>query len=227
MWWWRGIQIQLCLLLSYPILWFIFIPKDPKFIITDASLTQFSFTNHNATLDYNLALSMTIINPNRKAAIFYTKIQVAANYRNKVFSLVTLPYEPLHCCGRNRTISQNATLKGRKSVVFEEHEISQFNSETIAGIYSIDLKLYVNMVLFGYFNPKYSNPSYQIDCKLKVPLQFSEASANRFTFKTTKCRNDISLLTLKQWAMSVEFFLHNQTVEVLLICIYIFAAVRG
>ncbi|KAM5559497.1 NDR1/HIN1-like protein 10 [Rosa sericea] len=222
------IRIQLCLLLAYPILWFIFCPRDPKFIITDASLTQFNFTNHNKTLDYNLALNITITNPNRKAAIFYGKIQVASTYRNKVFSLVTLPFEPFGQCGKNRTISHHVPLKGSKSVVFGEREISQFNSETVTGVYSIDVRLYVGIRVFGgYSKTRHSNASHKIDCKLKVPLQSSETSANRFTFKTTKCRNDISLQTLKQRAKSVQFFLGDPTVQVLLVCIYIFAAVRG
>lgn len=227
----RVIRLQLCLLLVYPIFWFIYFPRDPKFTVTDATLTQFNLTNHNktCTLDYNLALNITIINPNKNAGIFYGEIQVMANYRNKLFALATLPSDTFGQCGKSSPILHHVPLKGKKLVVFGEREISQFNSETAAGVYGIDVRLYLGINVFtsGKFKTSYSNPSHKIDCKLKVPLQFSETSTNRFIFNTTKCRNDISLQTLKQRAESVYLFLGNTTVQVLITCIYIFVTVRA
>ncbi|KAK9921244.1 hypothetical protein M0R45_029763 [Rubus argutus] len=156
--------------------------------------------------------------------IFYGEIQVMANYRNKLFALATLPSEPFGQCGKSTPIFHHVPLKGKKLVVFGEPEISQFISETAAGVYGIDVRLYLGIYVFtsSKFKTSYSNPSHRIDCKLKVPLQFSETSTNRFIFNTTKCINDILLQTLKQRAESVHLFLGNTTVRVLITCIYLF-----
>ncbi|XP_050379540.1 NDR1/HIN1-like protein 3 [Argentina anserina] len=57
----------LCFTLVFFIVWSIFLPQEPQFHITNASLTQFDFTNTNInnTLHYNLELNITIRNQNK------------------------------------------------------------------------------------------------------------------------------------------------------------------
>ncbi|PRQ23157.1 hypothetical protein RchiOBHm_Chr6g0258251 [Rosa chinensis] len=76
----------ICFSLSFLIFWLIFLPQEPKFKVTNASLTQFNFNNTNNTLNYNLAINITIRNPNKRVGIYYRRIKVIANYRNKRFS---------------------------------------------------------------------------------------------------------------------------------------------
>ena len=64
---------------SYPswivIFWFFFFPQEPKFTITNATLTQFNFNSFNNTLNYNLALNMTIRNPNKRVGIYLKSLE--------------------------------------------------------------------------------------------------------------------------------------------------------
>ncbi|TQD83333.1 hypothetical protein C1H46_031120 [Malus baccata] len=56
--------------IAFIIFWLIFLPQEPKFVITDASLTQFNFTSTNNTLNYNLTvnININIRNPSKKVA---------------------------------------------------------------------------------------------------------------------------------------------------------------
>ncbi|GKV50596.1 hypothetical protein SLEP1_g57299 [Rubroshorea leprosula] len=59
------------------IFWLIFRPNIVKFHVTDASLTQFNLTSDN-NLHYNLALNITVRNPNKKIGIYYDRIEANA-----------------------------------------------------------------------------------------------------------------------------------------------------
>ncbi|KAH0971634.1 hypothetical protein GBA52_023790 [Prunus armeniaca] len=181
-------NIVLCFLLSLLIFWLIFLPKEPKFIVTNASLTQFDFSTTNNTLFYNLALNITIRNPNRRVGIYYNRIEAIAIYRKNRFALVTLTSTPFYQGHKNTTTLQQVLVEGQQVVVFGEHDISKFNSETAAGVYSIDVQLAVKVrVRFGKFKTGYYTPSRNINCKLKVPLSLKQTSAGGF--ETTKCGN--------------------------------------
>ncbi|KAI5319082.1 hypothetical protein L3X38_038790 [Prunus dulcis] len=80
-----------------------------------------------------------------------------------------------------------SSLIGQELGEFGEHELSQFNSETAAGVYNIDVKLALWVrARYGKFKTADYGSS-KIDCKLKVPLSFSETPATGFN--TTKCCN--------------------------------------
>lgn len=72
---------------------------------------------------------------------------------------------------------------------FGKREVSQFNSETAAGAYSINVQLaFLIKARFGKFKSHNYKPYRKIDCKLKVPLSFNETSPAS-GFKTTRCGN--------------------------------------
>ncbi|KAL6273477.1 hypothetical protein ACE6H2_024169 [Prunus campanulata] len=175
----------LCLFLALFIFWLIFLPKEPEFTVSNASLTQFNFNNN--TLYYNLALNITIQNPNKRVGIYYRHIQVIANYRKERFSMVNLTSPPFYQGHKNTTFLHDVIVEGQQLVEFGEHELSQFNSETAAGVYNIDVKLALWVrARYGKFKTADYGSS-NIDCKLKVPLSFSETPATGFN--TTKCGN--------------------------------------
>ncbi|BBH07663.1 NDR1/HIN1-like 3 [Prunus dulcis] len=165
----------LCLLLALFIFWLIFLPKEPEFTVSNASLTQFNFNNN--TLYYNLALNITIQNPNKRVGIYYRHIQVIANYRKERFSMVNLTSPPFYQGHKNTTFLHDVLVEGQELVEFGEHELSQFNSETAAAF---------TILMYGKFKTADYGSS-KIDCKLKVPLSFSETPATGFN--TTKCCN--------------------------------------
>jgi len=51
------------------LLWLIVRPNALKFTVTEASLTQYNFTNNN-TLQYDLSVNLTIRNPNRRVGVY-------------------------------------------------------------------------------------------------------------------------------------------------------------
>jgi len=72
-------------------------------------------------------------------------------------------------------------------VVLAAEELSEFNSEKTAGVYNIDVKLYLQLrfkvgkLMTWKMKPK-------VDCELKVPLSSNGNSATGF--EITKCDID-------------------------------------
>ncbi|XP_009374728.2 NDR1/HIN1-like protein 10 [Pyrus x bretschneideri] len=163
---------------------------DFGFVLTkklNRVLTQFNFTDTDNTLNYNLALNITIRNPNKRVGIYYRRIQVFANHRKKRFANVTLPWAPFYQGHKNTTILNHVLVEGQQLAVFGERDLSQFNAETAAGVYSIDVKISLRVrARFGKIKSPDYGPS-NINCNLKVPLSLSETLPS--DFNATKCRN--------------------------------------
>ncbi|MCD7455532.1 harpin-induced protein 1 domain containing protein, expressed [Datura stramonium] len=56
-----------------------------KFYVTILTLTQFDLSNTNNTLYYDLALNMTVRNPNKRIGIYYDSIEARAMYQGQRF----------------------------------------------------------------------------------------------------------------------------------------------
>ncbi|KAM0989987.1 hypothetical protein ACFX2C_008563 [Malus domestica] len=149
------------------------------------------------TISNNLALNITIRNPNRRVGIYYRRIQVIANYRKKRFAMVTLPSAPFYQGHKNTTILNHVLVEGQQLVVFGERDLSHFNSETAAGVYSIDVKISLRVrARFGKIKTPDYGPS-NINCNLKAPLSLSETLPSGFN--ATKCRNVHVLTNPSNW----------------------------
>ncbi|KAM0977976.1 hypothetical protein ACFX13_014258 [Malus domestica] len=168
--------------LAFFVFWLIVRPNRVKFHVTDATLTQFNFSNDN-TLHYNLALNLTIRNPNKKIGIYYDRIETRAFYEDQRFSTVTLT--PFYQ-GHKQTNVLNPVFQGQQ-VVQGSKLLSEYNQQKSTGIYEIDLKIYLRirfkfgLIKTGKFKPK-------IECDLKVPMTQNGNSVG--TFQTTKCDVD-------------------------------------
>ncbi|KAF5473490.1 hypothetical protein F2P56_010098 [Juglans regia] len=177
------ISVVVTLGLAILIFWLIFRPNNIKFHVTDASLTQFNFTADN-TLQYNLALNITVRNPNKKIGVYYELISVRAHYEDQRFDSVNLT--PFYQ-GHKNTSVLSPVFVGQQLVLLGADELSKFNAEKNAGVYSIDVKLYlrikfkVGKIKTWRFKPK-------VKCDLKVPLSSNGTSASGF--ETTKCDID-------------------------------------
>jgi hypothetical protein len=162
------------------IFWLIFRPTTIKFYVTDASLTEFNL-NGNNTLQYNLALNITVRNPNKKIGIYYDTIEARAYYDDQ--RLDTEYLTPFYQ-GHKTTSSLNAVFVGQQLVLPGTDELSQLNAEKTAGLYTVDVKLYlrirfkVGKVKTGRFKP-------EVKCDLKLPL-----SSTAVGFESTKCDVD-------------------------------------
>ncbi|XP_022747458.1 NDR1/HIN1-like protein 10 [Durio zibethinus] len=166
--------------LAVLIFWLIFRPNKVKFHVTDVSLTEFNLTTDN-TLHYNLAVNMTVRNPNKRIGIYYDSIEANAYYEDQRFATQTLT--PFYQ-GHKTTSFLNPVFRGQQFVGLGADQTSKFNAEKTLGIYSIDVKLYlrirfkVGWVKTGRIKPK-------ISCNLKVPLDSNGSLAG--TPETTKC----------------------------------------
>ncbi|KAA8518501.1 hypothetical protein F0562_015975 [Nyssa sinensis] len=171
------------------VVWLIFRPNKVKFNVTDATLTEFNIsTPTNTTLYYNLALNMTIRNPNKRIGIYYDRIEARAFYQGQRFAATDL--QPFYQRHKN-TATLNPEFKGQNVVMLGDSELSNYNSEKSSGTYSIDLKLYLRVRFkFGLFKSPKFKP--KIECDLKVPLE-SNGQTSSGTFETTKCHFDWKL----------------------------------
>ncbi|KAL3715990.1 NDR1/HIN1-like protein 3 [Eucalyptus grandis] len=166
------------------IFWLIFRPNLVKFHVTDAELTQFNFTATN-TLSYDLKLNLTIRNPNRRIGIYYDSIEVRALYEGqRVASNYLTPFYQ----GHKNTTTLSTAFQGQQVVQLSTSEQSDFNSEQTAGVYDIDMKLYLR-VRFKLGKIKTFRIKPRVKCGLKVPLS-SSGSAATTTFQTEKCDID-------------------------------------
>ncbi|KAM1093395.1 hypothetical protein ACFX10_008545 [Malus domestica] len=78
-----------------------------------------------------------------------------------------------------------------------------FNSETAAGVYSIDVKISLRVrARFGKIKTPDYGPS-NINCNLKVPLSLSETLPSGFN--ATKCRNVHVLTNPSNWPRISDF----------------------
>ncbi|KAF8006940.1 hypothetical protein BT93_K1054 [Corymbia citriodora subsp. variegata] len=161
----------------------IFRPNLVKFHVTDAELTQFNFTATN-TLSYNLKLNLTIRNPNRRIGIYYDQIEARAIYGGERFdSEYMTPFYQ----GHKNTTTLSAAFQGQQLVMLGTSEQSDFNSEKAAGIYDIDMMLYLR-VRFKLGKIKTFRIKPRVKCGLKIPVSSSGSAAT--TFQTEKCDID-------------------------------------
>ncbi|XP_058769112.1 NDR1/HIN1-like protein 10 [Vicia villosa] len=166
--------------------WLIIQPKAAKFTVTNASLTQFSFTNNN-TLNYNLALDITIRNPNRKLGIYYDIIETLACYKDARFGFQTLgPFFQHH----KSTDFMSPVFIGQQVISLSRDRISKFEKEKRDGVYGIDVKILMNVRFkLGLFKTGKAKP--KVRCNLKVPLRSSNVTTllgNKF--QATDCEWD-------------------------------------
>ncbi|KAG2694096.1 hypothetical protein I3760_08G125300 [Carya illinoinensis] len=154
----------------------IFCPNEVNFCVTDTSLTDFNFTPNNNTLHYNLALNVSIKNPNKRIGI-YNRFKVNAYYIGQRFNTETMmPFYEGHT--RIRPLSAQCSNK-----------VFNFDSEKADGVFSITVRLNLRIrpklswIKIGHFKP-------MINCGLKVSLT-SNGTSPACMFESTKCSLDL------------------------------------
>ncbi|GAA0142588.1 hypothetical protein LIER_03451 [Lithospermum erythrorhizon] len=172
--------------------WFIFRPNMLKFYTTNATLTQFNFNTNNNTLYYNLALNVTIRNPNKRIGIYYDAFELRGLYEGKRFGSTNV--QPFYQGHKNSTFLENVVLKGQSVLVLGDDGISEYNKDKDEEKYDVDLKIYlrlrfkVGLIKSSKFKPR-------INCGLKVPLTSGNRTSSSYDlkFESTKCGLDWNL----------------------------------
>ena len=168
------------------LLWLIVRPNALKFTVTDASLTQFNFTNNN-TLQYDLSVNLTIRNPNRRVGAYYNDIEMLSFYKDVRFGSQTLGkfFQP-----HKNTSVLNPVFKGQQVIPLSSSQISEFNKETNNGVYGINLKVLLN-VRFALGLIKTGNLKHNYHCDFKVPLKSNNGTSSLGNgFQATRCEWD-------------------------------------
>ncbi|TYK25307.1 protein YLS9-like [Cucumis melo var. makuwa] len=116
---------------SILILWLIFITNKIKFNVTDATLTQFNFTNNDTQLHYNLGVFFTIRNPNKQVGIYYDTIDATAMYKGQNFDtrLLTPFYQ-----GSSTTSLLKGRFEGQQVVVIPNNTVSELKTPAACGV---------------------------------------------------------------------------------------------
>ncbi|KAK4480912.1 hypothetical protein RD792_011770 [Penstemon davidsonii] len=165
------------------ILWLIFRPNTLKFHATNATLTEFNLNNN--TLHYNLAVNLTIRNPNRRIGVYYDGIEARAFYQGQRFATTQL--QPFFQ-GTKRTDNVRAEFRGQNLVLLGNREQSNYNGDRSSGMYDIDVKLYMRIRLkFGIVKSTRVRP--KIDCDLSIPLS-SNGTASSGVYESKRCDFD-------------------------------------
>jgi hypothetical protein len=162
--------------------WLIVRPNVVNFTVTDASLTQFNFTNNN-TLHYDLAVNITIRNPNRRVGIYYDNIETLALYKDVRFGSQTLGQFFQH---HKNTSFLNPNFKGQQVLPLNSDQISEFDKEKKDGVFDIDVKVLLNVRFkLGLFKSGKAKP--KVHCDLKIPLKSSNGKLLGNGFEATDC----------------------------------------
>lgn len=186
------------------ITWLIFLPQELKFTVSDASLTQFDYNSTaNNTLLYDMALNITIRNPNKRVGVYFNRIQALSQYGKKRFSMVTLTNSTPFYQGRKNTTTVSAVIQGQQVLLFKEKDMKKYNMEKSAGVYSIEVKLALRVkARYGKLKTRYYKPADKVSCKLKLPLLSNSmngtasTAANGAKFMPAVCGN-VYVLTTK------------------------------
>ncbi|KAF7804237.1 NDR1/HIN1-like protein 10 [Senna tora] len=166
------------------VFWLIVRPNKVKFHVTDASLTQFDYTNN--TLHYNLALNITIRNPNRRLGIYYDSIEARGLYEDARFHSEYLT--PFYM-GHKTTHVLTTEFKGQQVLSLNADHTEEFNKDKTDGVYDIDVKMYLKIRFkLGVFKTGKFKP--KINCDLKLPLTTANGTSSSAAFQTTSCDLD-------------------------------------
>lgn len=161
----------------------IFHPSNVKFYVTDASVTNFNFTN-NSTLYFDLAMNITVRNPNNRIAVDYRRVTVIGYYKDNSFGAVNLsPFSQ----GHKNTTYLNAALSGQQGLLLDGKYLAEYYSETAARAYLINVDIDLDIrVRYGKIKDSLEPPI--ISCRMKIPV-VSSAGKEASSFSFTKCRH--------------------------------------
>ncbi|PQQ03971.1 NDR1/HIN1-like protein 3 [Prunus yedoensis var. nudiflora] len=114
---------------------------------------------------------------------------------HKTFALLSLGcgiLAPFYQGHENTTVLHNILVQGKQLVRFEEAQVCQCKSDTVAGVYSIDLQLALRVKTRYAMSFKGKSNKIGVLCKLLVPLTTFGTSVDGDgdeCFNTTKCFN--------------------------------------
>ncbi|CAN1133953.1 NDR1/HIN1-like protein 10 [Linum perenne] len=146
------------------VFWLVVRPNKIKVNLTDATLTQFNHSASDNILRYNLALNVTVRNPNKRIGIYYDSIEARGFYWGQRFGYTGL--QPFYQ-GHKNTSVLSANLQGQNVVVLRGDDLADFNRETIEGVYRVDVTFYMRIRLkVGKIKTRKMKP--KVECRMHL-----------------------------------------------------------
>ncbi|CAI8602393.1 unnamed protein product [Vicia faba] len=168
------------------ILFLVIKPRTFKFSVNEAKLTQFNYTTKTNTLHYNLVLNFTSRNPNKNLNIYYDEINGHVSYEGTRFAssnvITRLNSFRQYTKSTNR---MTGVFSGKRVVVFDRDQASDFIRDKKNRVFRIDVKLYFKLrfVLDDFY---VGHSKGNIKCGLYVPFD-SNGTKVINAFQPTKC----------------------------------------
>ncbi|RAL44639.1 hypothetical protein DM860_003398 [Cuscuta australis] len=164
------------------VLWLVLRPHKINFHVEDAALTRFHLSPMNNTLYYDLAVTVSARNPNKRIGVYYDSVDATAFYRDHRLSTVQ-DLGGFYQGHKNTTVLK-AAFKGQSVVPLDGGDRGGYDGETKEGVYGIDVKLKMRIRLkLRWIKTRKMKPT--IECDLKVPL-----SGSKNPFERTRCHLD-------------------------------------
>lgn len=170
------------------VFWLVLRPHAVRFHVDDAKLTVFNLSDAaaNRNLNYDLALNISVRNPNRKIGVYYDRIEARAFFDGQRFSSVEIDnfYQ-----GHKNTSFLAAEFKGSQLLFgLDADGQSDFAEQKRSGVFEVDVKLYlrvrfkIGIVKTWRFKPR-------IKCEIKVPIA-ADGTTTTTAFQRTQCGID-------------------------------------
>ncbi|PKA58806.1 Putative syntaxin-24 [Apostasia shenzhenica] len=164
------------------ILWLIFRPNRLKVYVENATLTQFNLTGDNL-LHYDLNLTVSIRNPNRKIGIYYDYVEAQSFYDGSRFGFDVLPtfYQ-----GHKNTTTLNPAFQGQNILVGDA--LATFRRESQERFFNLEVTIYTKTRLkAGIIKTHRIKPRFNCDLRLPAP---AAGGSKPPPFERTKCDVD-------------------------------------
>ncbi|XP_068661135.1 NDR1/HIN1-like protein 10 [Aristolochia californica] len=165
------------------IVWLALRPARVKVHVDTAELSQFNLTNGNV-LHYNLSLSVSVRNPNKRIGIYYDRLEARAFYQGQRLDSRFLPtfYQ-----GHKNTTMLYPAFSGQQLLVLGSQDVNDFEQQKREGRFEVDVKIYARIRFkVGKFKTNRYTPD--AECDLRMPLTTGGSAGGGFS--RTKCDID-------------------------------------
>ncbi|KAJ3703608.1 hypothetical protein LUZ61_007313 [Rhynchospora tenuis] len=166
------------------IYWLIFQPHQIRVYMNSATLSNFSLSDATLTsLSYNIALNISLRNPNRKIGIYYDRLSAEAFYDGSQLGSTESNFFDPFFQHTKTTHMVYPVFQGSQGNLSKDVK-DAFNKDKNDGAYNLDVKLNAKVRHKVWFIKLSFRP--KIDCWLKFPLV---ANGNAtVAAQPTKCR---------------------------------------
>ncbi|KAK7278729.1 hypothetical protein RJT34_23765 [Clitoria ternatea] len=181
------VSIILIIGVAILVFWLVVQPRSIKFHVTDAKLTQFNYTDNSTPFSYNLVLNFTARNPNKKLNYYYDGVEGHAFYDGvRLASTDVITWRNSFRQHAKSTDNMSGVFSGRRVVVLNHDEVSDFRKDERKRVFDIDVRLNFN-IRFRLGDFIGGTTKMKAKCELEVPLSTTKGTTTVTAFQPTEC----------------------------------------